>query len=264
LTVHEAVSDILVDRAREADGLPQMLVLSGFVHATLIAVLIVIPASWRSASVSPDVTPMTITLGGGSGPDAGGMTPIAGRAVQVEAPPEARPPAPTPPEMVEPAPVAKPVAKTPAKPIEKPADKSAARKPTSGPEVKTGDARANTGAAPIPFGGLTRPSGGGAPNQGAFTDYADFCCPAYLNQMTDLIKRNWDPNQGAAGQVQVKFTIRRDGTLTGPPQVEKSSNQTFLDLESQRAIVKVGQFPGLPREFTENTLTVHLVFEYNR
>ena len=31
--------------------------------------------------------------------------------------------------------------------------------------------------------------------------------------MTDLIKRNWRQNQGAAGRVQVKFTIARDGKL---------------------------------------------------
>lgn len=262
--MHEAVSDILVDRAREAGSLTQMMLVSGLAHATLLAALIVMPESWRSASLARAATPMMITLGGGSGPDAGGMTPIAGRAVQVEAPPEAKPPAPKAPEMTAPEPTVKPAPKIPPKPIEKPADKSSTRKPTSGPELKAGDARVDTGGAPIPFGGLTRPSGGGAPNQGAYTDYADFCCPLYLNQMTDLIKRNWNSNQGAAGQVKVKFTIRRDGTLTGPPQVETSSNQAFLDLESQRAIVKVGQFPALPREFTENTLTVHLVFEYQR
>jgi TonB family protein len=262
--VHEAVSDVLVERAREAESLTQMMVVSALAHATLIATLIVMPESWRSASVSPDVTPMMITLSGGSGPDAGGMTPIAGRAVQVEAPPEARPPAAKAPEMTAPDPVAKPVPKTPPKPLEKPADKSSTRKPTSGPEVKSGDARADTGGAAIPFGGLTRPSGGGSPGGGAYTDYADFCCPAYLNQMTDLIKRNWNQNQGTAGLVTVKFTIRRDGSVSGLPQVEKSSNQAFLDLESQRAILKVGQFPPLPREFTENALTVHLNFEYQR
>ncbi len=262
--MHEAVSDILIERARETDGLGQMVVVSGLAHASLIAVLVLLPTSWRSGSVSPEATPMMITLGGGDAPDAGGMTPIANRPVQVEAPVDAKPPAPKAPEMVEPAPAAKPVAKTPPKPIEKPADKSSSRKPTSGPEVKTGDARVETGGAAIPFGGLTRPSGAGGPNSGVTTDYANFCCPEYLNQMTDLIKRNWNQNQGASGQVQVKFTIRRDGSLAAPPQVEKSSNQPFLDLESQRAITKVRQFPPLPREFTENTLILHLIFEYQR
>jgi TonB family protein len=81
--------------------------------------------------------------------------------------------------------------------------------------------------------------------------------------MTDMIKRNWTQNQGASGRVQVKFTIGRDGRLSDV-QVEKPSNISLLDLESQRAIVKTAQLPPLPREFTESSLTVHLVFEYQR
>jgi periplasmic protein TonB len=266
--LHEAVSDVLEDRAIEVDGVSRMVLLSLGVHAAAILALVLMPASWRSASVPAEVTPMMISLQGGTGPDAGGMTPMAGRAVQQVAPLDTRPkaeppPAPKPPEMVAPEPAAKPLPKPPAKPIDKPADKSSSRKPTTGPEVKTGDARADTGGAPIPFGGLTRPSGGGSSNSDAFTDYANFCCPAYLSQMTDMIKRNWTQNQGASGTVQVKFTIGRDGRLSNV-QVEKPSNISLLDLESQRAILKTAQLPPLPREFTESTLTVHLVFEYHR
>lgn len=266
--MHEAVSDVLAERAHEADAVARTVLLSFGAHAALILVIVMMPASWRSAAVPVDVTPMMISLQGGTGPDAGGITPIAGRAVQVEAPPSVRPtveppPAPKPPEMVAPNPVAKPLPKPPPKAIEKPADKSSSRKPTSGPEIKTGDARADTGGAPIPFGGLTRPSGGGSASSDAFTDYANFCCPAYLSQMTDMIKRNWTQNQGAAGRVQVKFTISRDGRLSSV-HVEKPSNISLLDLESQRAILKTAQLPALPREFTESTLTVHLVFEYQR
>lgn len=266
--MQEAVSDILVERARDAEGIGRMVMVSLFAHAALIATLVLLPAGWRSGLVPAEATPMMITLSGGSGPDAGGMTPISGRAVQEVAAPDARPtpevpPAPAPPEMIAPEPAAKPAPKTPPKPTAKPADTSASRKPTTGPQVKTGDARVETGGAAIPFGGLTRPSGGGQPSGGATTDYADFCCPAYLTQMTDLIKRNWNQNQGASGQVKVRFTVRRDGMLTDV-QVEEPSGIALLDLESQRAILKARQIPPLPREFTENTLTVHLIFEYHR
>jgi TonB family protein len=264
--VHEAVSDVLIDRAREADGLSRMLTVSLLAHGMLISVLVLMPAGWRSASIPPNVTPMMITLSGGTGPDTGGMTPISGKPVQVEAPPEAKPapvapPAAKVPEMVEPS--ARPAAKTPVKPVEKPLDKSTARKPNSGPAIKAGDARADTGGAPIPFGGLTRPSGGASTGTAATTDYANFCCPSYLIQMTDLIKRNWNQNQGASGIVQLKFTIRRDGTLTDI-QVEKPSGNSLLDMESQRAILKTRVLPPLPREFTESALTVHLNFDYHR
>jgi TonB family protein len=267
--MHEAVSDVLLDRAREVDGISRMVLVSLLAHTILIAALVVMPASWRSPSTSADVTPMMITLSNaGTGPEAGGLTPISGRPVQEEAPAESKPapiapPAPKAPEMVAPEPAAKVTPKVPPKRVEKPVDKSSARKPTTGPEVKAGDARADTGGAPIPFGGLTRPSGSGAASGSPFTDYANFCCPAYLNQMAELIKRNWNQNQGATGQVQMKFTIRRDGAVVDVT-VEKPSNISLLDFESQRAILKTATLPPLPREFTENTLTVHLIFEYHR
>ena len=264
--MHEAVSDVLAERSGDPDRVGRTILLSLGAHAALILAVVLMPASWRSARVPAEVTPMMISLQGGTGPDAGGMTPISGRAIQAEAPPDAKPtpqppPAPKAPEMVAPEVAAKTV--PPAKPIQKPADKSSSRKPTVGPEIKTGDARADTGGAPIPFGGLTRPSGGGSPGSAAFTDYANFCCPAYLIQMQDMIKRNWSQNQGAAGRVQVKFTIHRDGKISDV-QVEKPSNISLLDLESQRAILKTAQLPPLPREFPENTLPVHVVFEYHR
>jgi protein TonB len=264
--MHEAVSDILLERSREADIAGRMLVISCLAHAALIAAVIVMPNSWRMSPTTADVTPMTITLSSGTGPDTGGLTPISGKPVQEVAaetkPAPVTPPAPKAPEMVAPEPKA-PVAKTPPKRIEKPVDKSSTRKPTTGPEVKTGDARNDTGGQPIPFGGLTRPAGNSSAGTSATTDYANFCCPTYLSQMVDLIKRNWNENQGAAGQVQVKFTIHRDGTISDIA-LEKPSGISLLDLESQRALAKTRTLPPLPREFSENTLTVHLIFDYHR
>jgi periplasmic protein TonB len=264
--MHESVSDILIDRARPADGLNRMVLYSLLAHTLLLAAVALMPANWRM-SRSSDVTPMMITLAGGTGPDAGGMTQMSNKPVQEVAtdakPAPVAPPAPKAPEMVAPEPKATPAPKNPPKHTERPVDKSSSRKPTTGAEIKTGDARAETGAAPIPFGGLTRPSGGGTSGTAARTDFANFCCPTYLTQMVDLIKRNWNPNQGASGQVQVKFVVHRDGTLTDI-EIEKSSSVSLLDLESQRALVKTKALPPLPREFTENTLTVHLNFDYHR
>ena len=263
--MREAVSEILSDRAREAGDIGAAVVLVSFAaHVMVIALLVLMPADWRQ-HVDSDVTPMMITLGGAAGPDTGGMTPIPGRAVQEVAPPQAKPalqapPAPKAPEMVLPEPKAKAAAKTPPKPVDKPLEKSTSRKATTGPQVKAGGSEVDTGGAPIPFGGL---SSGGGPGGGAFTDYANFCCPDYLKQMSSFIQQNWDQNQGAAGRVQVKFTIRRDGVIEDI-QVEKPSNIAMLDLASQRALVKTRQLPPLPREFPENKLTVHLIFEYLR
>ena len=264
--MHESVSDILIERARPTDGLNRMVLYSLLAHTLLLASVALMPASWRM-SRSSDATPMMITLSGGTGPDAGGMTQMSNKPVQEVAtdtkPAPVVPPAPKAPEMVAPEPKATPAPKNPPKHTERPVDKSSSRKPTTGAEIKTGDARAETGAAPIPFGGLTRPSGGGTPGTAATTDFANFCCPAYLTQMVDLIKKNWNQNQGASGQVTVKFTIRRDGTLTDI-EIEKPSGISLLDLESQRALFKTKALPPLPREFPENALPVHLIFDYHR
>jgi TonB family protein len=94
-------------------------------------------------------------------------------------------------------------------------------------------------------------------------DVGDFCCPEYLATMTDRIRSNWNQNQGAAGQVIVKFTIRRDGMLTNV-EVEKGTNNYLLDTEARRAILYTKQLPSLPAQFTEPSLTVHLTFDYVR
>ena len=264
--MHEEVSDILGGRSHEADGFSRMLMLSFLAHTMLIAALIMMPAEWRATRVAPESKPMVITLSGGDAPDAGGITPISGKPVQAVAPPDARPapiapPAAKPPEMV--APDEKKVTpKTPPKTVDKPLDKSSTRKPATGAEIKAGDAKADTGGAPIPFGGLTRPSGGGPPS-GMTLDVSNFCCPEYLIQMRTLIMQNWNQNQGSTGKAQVKFTIQRDGTLTDVA-LEQSSGAALLDLESQRALLKTRQLPALPRDFTNPTLTVHLIFEYHR
>lgn len=262
--MNEAVSDILHDRARVADGMSRMLVVSLVAHGALVTAIVLAPESWRDARVAPETTPMMITLGGAPGPQTG-MTSIADRATQAVAEPAARPrveppPAPKAPEMVAPEPSAKVAPKIPVKPVQKPADKSTSKTPTTGTEIKSGSSNVRTGGAAVPFGGL---STGGGGTGGARVDVANFCCPGYLDQMSQMIQRNWNRSQGATGTVQMKFTIRRDGLISNV-EVEKPSNIAMLDLESQRALLNTKQLPPLPREFDQSTLTVHLIFEYER
>ena len=264
--MQEAVSDILIDRAREADGLARMVGYSLAVHAALVAAIYFMPSSWLGPRTPPDAMVMTISIAAGAqGPQTGGMTPIAGRPVQQVAPPTAKPiaqpaPAAKPPEMVAPVPTAKPVPKTPPKAIEKPAETSASRKPTTGAEIKEGSARVNTGGEPVPFGGLTT---GGGVGTGVRTDVGNFCCPAYIQTMVGLIRANWNNNQGTAGTVEMRFTILRDGTLTNIG-VEKSSGAATLDMESTRAVSRTRRLPPLPAEFDRPTLTVYVLFPYQR
>ena len=263
--MHEAVSDILNDRARQAHGINMMLMVSLAGHAVLLALVVAMPSDWRTAPRAPESEAMVISLGGAPGPANTGMTQMSSRTVQTVAPPEAKPsasaaPMATAPEMVVPDRAAKPSPRAPARPVEKPAEKSASRSPTSGAEVRSGATRNDTGAAPVPFGGLASGGGGGT---GATLDVKNFCCPGYIQTMVQMIRSNWKPNQGADGTVLVKFVILRDGRMANV-EVEKTSNNPLLDLESRRAVLMTRQLPALPAQFTEPTLTVHLQFDYRR
>lgn len=260
--MREAVSDILYERAHLTDGMSRMAIVSVIGHVVLGASLFYAPNFW-TATVENKATPMMITLGGAEGPDAGGMTTIANRAVQRVAEPDEKPARPTapaarPPEMAAPSPTAKVAPKTPPKPVDKPAGTSTTR-PTGGAEIKPGAAKVETGGAQIPFGGLATGGGG---TGGARVDVANFCCPAYLTAVVNTIKRNWTQAQGVTGQNTVKFVIQRDGRITDV-EVEQSAGQ-LLDITSQRALAVTKQVVPLPREFTGDTLTIHLVFEYSR
>ena len=260
--MQEAVSAVLHERAQLEDGISRTLLLSIGAHILIVAAIWLTPSDWRSRTAEERPT-MTISLGGTEGPNLGGLTTMAGRAVQEIAKPNARvtdtPPAAKPPEMVEPTSVVKPVP-TPTRPIAKPADSSRSPSPTAGAEIKSGSSRVNTGGAAIPFGGLAQGGGGAG---GVQLDVKNFCCPEYLTQMVQKIRSNWNANQGAGGQPIIKFTIRRDGMLTNV-ELEKSSGQALLDLEARRAVHKTMQLPPLPREFPESSLTIHLTFDFQR
>src|SRR5262245_51805015 len=89
--MREAVSDVLDLRMREADGLNRMVLVSFAVHAVILSVIVLMPASWRAGTVKTKETPMVISLGGAVGPNNGGMTQMSNRSVQAVAPPEEKP-----------------------------------------------------------------------------------------------------------------------------------------------------------------------------
>ena len=258
----DAVSEILADRSREAASLSRMVTVSLAAHVALIAAVAFVP---KGTSFAPDNRRvMTIVLGGAEGPDQG-RNPISAKKIQEAVPDPVKanndaPPAPPKPEMIEPVKTA-PVTKGTAKPEPpKTTPQLQGRKPTQGAEANKGAARIETNStSQNPLPGLATGGGG---TEGVYTDYADFCCPAYLAQAVSLIKRNWQPRQGQVGSNTLKFTIMRDGTITNVA-VEQGSNP-LLNLASQRAVIQTRSVPPLPATFTPPQLTVYLVFEYQR
>jgi TonB family protein len=241
-----------------------MVLISLAIHGVLLVALVLVPRDWLRMQDEEQVTPMMISLGPAGTADTGGMTAITSRPVQqesAETKPVNAPPAPKVPEMVAPTPDVKPKPVT--KPIEKPVEKSSTRKPSTGAEVRSGAARVETrNAAPVPFGGLAERAAGSSAG-GPRLDVANFCCPEYIETMTQRIRSNWDKKQGTSGETVVKFTIRRDGMLVNV-EVEKSSGNPLLDLESRRAVHNTRQLPPLPTQFDRPQLTVYLTFDYIR
>jgi TonB family protein len=228
-------------------------------HAVVLPAI----ALWMVAAPAEDAAPrevMQISLGGAPGPRAGGMTPMAGRTTEA-APATARPtpPAPPPPKAPEMALPRNEKRVTPPRETPKQApDDARGRVVQKAPEASQGDAVADTGAKGVGFGLTT--GGGGT---GGYLDVANFCCPEYLGTMIQLIQRNWNSRQQVQGETLMKYVIQRDGRLTDI-EVERSSGYFALDQNSQRALLLTRQLPPLPPQFTEATLTVHLIFRYER
>ena len=240
-----------------------MVIVSLVAHAALITAVAFAPSRWGSTQVDNSKV-MTISLGGAPGPQQG-RNPISAKPVQ-EAVPETvkpkneAPPALVKPEMIEPVKTAKPEPRTAAKPEpKKDVPQLHGSKPTQGSEVKAGTAKIETHGAAIPFGGLSTGGGGAG---AAYTDYANFCCPEYLTNVTELIRKNWNSKQGQDGSSVVSFSIRRDGSIVDV-KVEQGGNQ-MLNLASQRAILLTQRVPPLPAAFTPEQLTLHIAFQYQR
>jgi TonB family protein len=253
----ENVTDIIVARSREPEGLKAMILWSIAGHIALV----VLGLLWGGPRVNaPPRTIMTISLGGAPGPRTDGQTQIGGQAVQAPPPQEPvkpaapAPPAPKPPAMSLPEPRSRPPR---AQPKQAPPD-ATAKNLNTGEVPREGSTRVDTRARGQGFG-LSSAGGSGA---AVSLDVADFCCNEYIDQMQTIIRRSWDQNQGVVGSTTMQFTILKNGVID-KPMVEKSSGFAALDNSAMRAL-QLTRLPPLPAAFDNPTLTVHLRFDYQR
>ena len=253
----QAVTDVIVARSRAVDRLPAMVAWSIGAHAVFLAL---VAMGQFTQSEPPPRTLMTISLGGATGPKTGGMTQMGSRPVQAPPPPDPvrraeTAPAPKPPPMALP----DPKARAPqAKPQQAPKD-ATGKTPTTGAQPTEGTAKSSTQTRGQGFG-LSSAGGTGGP---VTLDVADFCCPEYITEMVDRVKRSWIERQGLVGVTTMVFTIRRDGTIVDIRR-EKSSGLEVLDSQSERALVLTRSLAPLPAQFPNQTLTVHMEFDYQR
>src|SRR5215213_4516005 len=95
----DAVSEILTDRAHEADRLTGMVLLSFVVHVGLMAGFAFMPGRWQVTPDDRDV--MVVSFGGPEGP-VQGKNPISPRPVEVATPDPVKPQPVTPPAAAKP------------------------------------------------------------------------------------------------------------------------------------------------------------------
>jgi TonB family protein len=253
----------------EPGGLQVTAFVSLLVHAAVVGALLIGPLRWVSHTIDEKKNVMTISLGGaGVGPQTTGLTTIAARAVQTTEPapkPEAvRVPAAAVPKMTVPLektpPPAKPT-KTPPKALEDVAKTPDARGTTlaRGDQLRSGEAVANTGARGQGFGLST----GGGTGVSPVLDVGNFCCPDYIAAMNASIMANWNQRAEVAGSVIMRFTIQRDGRLTDIAS-DQGSGTVALDLNARRALELTRKLQPLPAAYPNQSLTVHLTFNYQR
>ncbi len=116
----------------------------------------------------------------------------------------------------------------------------------------------------------TAPTAGGGPTGGRGTDVAnvntagiDFPYPEYLRNVVRQIAVRFSPSPGSNHNAQVRFTIRRDGTVAGIAVVRGSGDYEF-DTDARAAVEaagRTGAFGPLPAGFRDDALTVYFAFD---
>ena len=248
-------------RQVDPDGLRRAMSASVTIHVVAVLALFFLPRVWPESD-KPEPLRMTISFAGSPGEKSGGMVAAGSRPIEKVAPPPPKPtpvPPATPPKADSVAVAVKNPPKTPPKPATGATDPTAAnRAATTGAQVQSGTAVADTRSTSKSTG-LT--FGGGAIGDTQVTLDAEFCCPEYIAELQRRILVNWRRDWPETGSTTVVFHIRKDGTFT-TPVVEKSGG-VILDAASRSAFKGLTLQP-LPPQYKEDRLTVHLTFPYVR
>ena len=111
----------------------------------------------------------------------------------------------------------------------------------------------------------SREGGKGADVRSLLSEGIVFPYPGYLNNIVRQITIAYSPKRVSASlSTEVKFMIRRDGSVSGI-EVLKKSGDRFFDLEAQSTIEAVGasrSFGPLPSGWTDDVLVVYFTFDY--
>ncbi len=169
------------------------------------------------------------------------------------------------PDPVETPPIAPPTVAPPPAPM--PAVERAV--PIQKAAQKTAPRTTPTETPPVAAKKTPAPRAGGGPIGGPGTDVAtvqtegiDFPFPGYLNNIVRQIALRFNPGDaGSKLRAEVRFVIRRDGSVIGIGFVTRSGNYAF-DLEAQGAVeAAASQFGALPEGYSDDALPVVFSFD---
>jgi periplasmic protein TonB len=242
-------SEALSGRRRNAGPFKSGLLFSAVVHLSLLAALVV---SGMGKDVERPPVYRVELVPAPSGTRQEGV---------VNAAPKPTAPKPAASGAERPLPVAKPL------PSKAPAVKTPQATPSP---AKTKDAGAKSAtpepkATAAPQAGAGSQSGKGADVANVNIRGIEFPFPGYLNNITRQIALNFHPKASTAALVaEVKFMIRRDGSVAGM-EVVKSSGDALYNADAMGAIEAVGntrRFGPLPSGFPDDVLIVYFTFDY--
>jgi TonB family protein len=257
------------------------LVLSGLVHGTLIAIIVLAGHVWRASQPKAYVVNLVPAIAAVGSPRGSTRVPeptlprmsdlSAPRPTPAPSLPEREPTrAPERPARATDLPDRAPAprdslalpdrtlpSRAPALPRpgekESPRVASAVLPPVSGPVGRT-----TSPPPPVPIGR----EAGSPQGVGALTlNAADFPFAWYLRQVNDKISRNWEGKARDGAQPTAVFEISRNGQVRALA-IEKSSGNPLYDQAALRAITEAIPLPPLPEEFKEAFLRIHLGFNY--
>lgn len=123
----------------------------------------------------------------------------------------------------------------------------------------------DTKATAAPKAGAGSQGGKGADVANVRTAGIEFPFPGYLQNIMRQIALNWRPARTSAALVaEVKFMIRRDGSVVGI-EVVKPSNDGLYNADAMGAVEAVGAtrgFGALPSGWKDDVLVVYFTFDY--
>ncbi len=228
------------------------MLVSAVVHGSVVAALLWM--GWRAEPLRPPVYRVSL-IGAPPGPRQAGV-------VQPDNKPAAEAPTVAGAERV-PVEKALPTPKNTKSALASPkATPSTDRSRKAGAKTATAATNKNTAA---PKAGAGAQGGKGADVANINTRGIDFPFPGYLQNIVRQLTLNWSPQRVSAALVsEIKFLIRRDGTVVGI-EVMKSSRDRIYDLDAMGAVEAVGSTRGfgpLPAGWSDDVLVVYFTFDY--